>query len=309
MWNEDLPELYHVAWRPSKVAACSQENLLNPLPAPHESALRFLGTVKTPSKPAGAYRPPGARGQVTPLAFRREDEGGLAYISAGKVYNGGSAVLFGKPKKREVPGAEILAGPNEAILAPAAGDSEENLSKAAAKNKKKREAKKAKDTEARTAGLAPGAEACVETLASRPGRSPERRKRQQNLGRNRSRERVPEHQQQHLARAQGILSPHNPQSNSQHFPLNQSPSSKVNGVPEAPAVLAQAEAPAMVATSPGGGERPQDKKVRALLKKLRAIDDLKMRRAGGEKLEGTQIKKMGTEYEVRQELEGLGWNE
>ena len=53
----------------------------------------------------------------------------------------------------------------------------------------------------------------------------------------------------------------------------------------------------------------QDKKLRALLKKLRAIDDLKMRRAGGEKLEGTQIKKMGTEDEIRRELEGLGWSE
>ena len=62
-------------------------------------------------------------------------------------------------------------------------------------------------------------------------------------------------------------------------------------------------------TSPGGGGTAGDKKVRALLKKLRAIDDLKMRRAGGEKLEGTQIKKMDTEDEVRRELENLGWNE
>lgn len=64
----------------------------------------------------------------------------------------------------------------------------------------------------------------------------------------------------------------------------------------------------MTVTSPGGGT-PQEKKIRALTKKLRAIDDLKMRRAGGETLEGTQIKKMETEESVRRELEGLGWRE
>ena len=106
MYNEELHELYHVAWKPNKEAARSQENPLHPVPAPHDSALRYLGTVKTPSKPAGAYRPPGARGQITPIAFRREDEGGAAYVSAGSLSTGISAATFGKPKKREVPGAE-----------------------------------------------------------------------------------------------------------------------------------------------------------------------------------------------------------
>jgi hypothetical protein len=41
--------------------------------------LRDLGTVKTPSKPVGAHRPPGARGTTTPLHFKREDEGGAAH--------------------------------------------------------------------------------------------------------------------------------------------------------------------------------------------------------------------------------------
>lgn len=68
-------------------------------------------------------------------------------------------------------------------------------------------------------------------------------------------------------------------------------------------------APNIAITSPGSGGSPQDKKIRALLKKLRAIDDLKMRLAGGEKLEGTQIKKMDTEDEVRRELRALGWHD
>jgi translation initiation factor 2A len=59
-------------------------------------------------------------------------------------------------------------------------------------------------------------------------------------------------------------------------------------------------------TSPGGGG-PAEKKVRSLLKKIRAIEDLKMRQAGGEKLEDTQVKKIGTEESIRKELEGLGF--
>jgi translation initiation factor 2A len=43
------------------------------------------------------------------------------------------------------------------------------------------------------------------------------------------------------------------------------------------------------------------------LKKIRAIDELKMRLAGGEKLEDTQMKKIQTEDSVRKELDGLGF--
>lgn len=59
-------------------------------------------------------------------------------------------------------------------------------------------------------------------------------------------------------------------------------------------------------TSPAAGS-PHEKKIRSLLKKLRAIDDLKMRQAGGEKLEGTQVLKIGTEEQVRKELQAVGW--
>lgn len=45
-----------------------------------------------------------------------------------------------------------------------------------------------------------------------------------------------------------------------------------------------------------------DKKVRALIKKLRAIEELKMRQAGGEKLELSQVSKIQTEDVVRREL-------
>ncbi|KAL7273823.1 hypothetical protein RUND412_003300 [Rhizina undulata] len=49
-----------------------------------------------------------------------------------------------------------------------------------------------------------------------------------------------------------------------------------------------------------------DKKVRGLYKKLRAIEDLKERLDTGEKLEETQLKKITTEAQVRKELAALG---
>ncbi|RYF37340.1 MAG: hypothetical protein EOO38_26460 [Cytophagaceae bacterium] len=72
--------------------------------------------------------------------------------------------------------------------------------------------------------------------------------------------------------------------------------------------MAPAPAPEVTVSSPAV-ESTQDKKIRALLKKLRAIDDLKMRQAGGEKLENTQVSKISTEEGVRKELSALGYNE
>ena len=61
--------------------------------------------------------------------------------------------------------------------------------------------------------------------------------------------------------------------------------------------------------TPGLSTNPQEKKIRGLLKKIRAIDDLKMRHAGGEKLEDTQMKKITSEAQVRGELAQLGFVE
>ena len=309
MYNEELQELYHVTWRPQSPTSHPLENPLYPVPNPHASALAYLGKVKTPSKPAGAYRPPGARGQVTPLAFRREDEGGAAYVSNGSLSMGLGVNGFGKPRKREVPGAETVADetPGAASAAPAEGD--DNPSKAAAKNKKKREAKKAKDAAEKAAGLAPSSNRVVPNTAPSPSRSPERRDRKGHE-RNRSRGQVDARPRSSQGRREREPRPHERQPQSQHKPSTPAaPNGTASKTAPPPALAPALEAPELSVTSPGGGGTPQDKKIRALLKKLRAIDDLKMRRAGGEKLEGTQIKKMDTEDEVRKELEGLGWND
>lgn len=297
MYNVELQELYHVIWRPQSPGSHPLEDPLHPMPTPHVSALAYLGTVKTPSKPAGAYRPPGARGTPTPLAFKREDEGGAAYVSNGSLSLGLGANSFGKPRKREVPGAETVSEDSQAMTGAAPAENDENLSKAAAKNKKKRDARKAKDAADKATGLAPTVDGVPSVTGRNPSRSPERRE-QRGHERNRSRGQT----DSRLRSQQVKKEQRQPERQPQRPPP---PTLAVNG---ASAKVTQ-EAPELSVTSPNGGGTPQDKKARALLKKLRAIDDLKMRRAGGEKLEGTQIKKMDTEDEVRKELEGLGWHD
>ncbi|TVY80617.1 Eukaryotic translation initiation factor 2A [Lachnellula suecica] len=304
MYNQDMAELYHVVFRPQSAEQCAPGDPLHPVPTPHSSAIAYLGTKKTPSKPAGAYRPPGARGTMTPLHFKREDEGGAAHI----VSNGTSLVGsngFGKPR-RQVPGAEPInnlppgAEPVNAAAGTAEGD--ENLSKAALKNKKKREAKKAKDAEAKALGLEPSPGAAPAGPSSE-NRSPERRDRRDHQ-RSRSKGnqdiRTPS---QHRNRSNTYQGKHPHQQNHQqngNAPTGHMNNLTINSTPQP----RRQDPPELSVTSPGGGS-PNAKKLRGLQKKIRAIEDLEMRLAGGEKLEDTQLKKIGTKSQVQGELSSL----
>jgi translation initiation factor 2A len=75
-------ELYQVSWRPAPVDTVPQfGQSLPPPPTPSDSVKSLeAGQKSTPTKPAGAYRPPGARGLATPAIFKREDEGGAPRV-------------------------------------------------------------------------------------------------------------------------------------------------------------------------------------------------------------------------------------
>lgn len=344
MYNEDMNELYRVAWRPQPPAVHPlPSNPFSPMPTPHVSATQYLAARKTPSKPAGAYRPPGARGQVTPLAFKREDEGGVAFIrneasSFSSTING-----FGKPKQRIVPGAEPVderkplppgAAPGGGVSLTGTGEGAdgEPLSKAAKKNAKKREAKKAAAAAAAareqgTANLAPES---ADGRAKSPSRSPDGRGHQ----RSRSRNYVPavtappgldppsgprrDRSRSNSRRQRGDTTSTAPYVNgtSKGPGASATPNQKLRGPPTSVNTTAPVPAPPAVPSSapeldmtspitPTGNL--QDKKIRGLLKKIRAIDDLKMRFAGGEKLEDTQMRKIASEDTVRKELAALGY--
>ncbi|KAK5995735.1 Eukaryotic translation initiation factor 2A [Cladobotryum mycophilum] len=263
MYSEDMIELYNVLWRPALVEEMAGGDPLNPVPTPHPSATTYLGSVKTPSKPAGAYRPPGARGLATPMHFKREDEGGAAHV----VSNGTQNVNtngFGRPR-RAVPGAELTESSQAPVrvpvrIVPGAEPAGEDGPK---KNKKKR-GKKNNQGEGKLepepnggASLAPPPQEYGAGSGS-DSRSPERRG-----------------PQQYPPGIAGTV-----------WWSTRRPS------PNAP-------------TEPAGSD-PNAKKIRSLQKKVRAIEDLEMRLAGGEKLEDTQLKKIHTKVSVLKELESLG---
>ncbi|XDT16351.1 Eukaryotic translation initiation factor eIF2A [Nakaseomyces glabratus] len=68
-------------------------------------------------------------------------------------------------------------------------------------------------------------------------------------------------------------------------------------------------APSITSTEPAKEASPEEKKIRSLLKKLRAIEMLKEKQAAGEKLQDLQVKKIETEGKFREELAALGWKE
>ncbi|KAH9915267.1 translation initiation factor eIF-2A [Epithele typhae] len=69
-------ELYQTSWRPTPVDAVPAfPQAIPAAPAPSASVLEHVTVAKlTPTKPAGAYRPPGARGLEASHAYKREDD-------------------------------------------------------------------------------------------------------------------------------------------------------------------------------------------------------------------------------------------
>ena len=266
MYKVDKEELYHVCWRPQPTSVWPLPNPLPAAPAPHKSALTHVAAAP-PKKAAGAYRPPHARGSETPLHFKREDEGGAAHIYA----NGGIPAIvngFGKNRRREVPGATLVPG-----AAPGGGVSLAGTGTGAdeeqnlSKTALKNKKKREAAKKAKEAGEAEGRE-------SRELRVP------LAASRSRSRNGGPRGRSKSRARDSPFA----------------------NAPPR--------DAPKKAATPPPPPEEPpvgpEDKKVRGLLKKLRAIEELKQRLVNGEKLEDTQLKKIKTEDQVKQELSALG---
>ncbi|KAK2612095.1 hypothetical protein QQS21_001825 [Conoideocrella luteorostrata] len=280
MYNEDMIELYNVLWRPAASENVAGGDPLNPVPSPHASAAAYLGTVKTPSKPAGAYRPPGARGLATPLHFKREDEGGAAHFVSNGTQNVGPNG-FGRPR-RGVPGAEpVDPSPASVKTVPGAEPVGDDGGK---KNKKKRGKKNNQEGRLETEPNGGASLAPYDNRGGAVGRSPERRGPVNGNG------------QDHRSRSRnngGSRSRSNTQHGQRFNPGNQNNSPTQLGV--------AAVAPEVV----DAAQNPNAKKVRSLQKKIRAIEDLEMRLAGGEKLEDTQVKKINTKSAVWRELAAL----
>lgn len=88
--------------------------------------------------------------------------------------------------------------------------------------------------------------------------------------------------------------------------LNMDATPSSNGHASAPTANGAVPAQETAAPAGSGPLSPEDKKRRALQKKLGAIDALKALKAEGKKLEKTQEKKIEAEAEIRKELQDLG---
>ncbi|PNY29470.1 Eukaryotic translation initiation factor 2A [Tolypocladium capitatum] len=291
MYNEDMIELYNVMWRPAAPENVGGGEPLSPVPTAHASAAEYLGTVKTPSKPAGAYRPPGARGLATPLHFKREDEGGAAHVVSNGTQNVGPNG-FGRTR-RAVPGAEPAEGsPGQARTVPGAEPVDNDG--ASKKNKKKR-GKKGNQEGRLEAEPNGGASLGLQRHEQGVGsggegrRSPERRGPPNGNGNGNGRD--------FRSRSR------NNGGNRSRSNTHQCPRAYAGAPGGAPPQ--QAAAGESAAADADASQNPLAKKVRSLQKKIRAIEDLEMRLAGGEKLEDTQLKKIHTKTAVLKELDAL----
>ncbi|PHH63726.1 hypothetical protein CDD82_1846 [Ophiocordyceps australis] len=267
MYTEDMVELYNVLWRPAAPLSVPEGDPLTQVPSPHDSATAYLGTVKTPSKPAGAYRPPGARGLATPILFKREDEGGAAHRVSNGTSNVGPNGFSGRPR-RAVPGAETVDQASTTTKAVPGAEPLDNEGPSK-KNRKKRNKKSNQEAKVSTEGFNGG------------NRSPDRRGPANGNGREyRSRSR----------NARGHDNRNDGQRSQAVAP----------GVPYTPG--ANQDSLDLGGSTSDVAQNPNAKKLRSLQKKIRAIEDLEMRLAAGERLEDTQLKKIRTKGAVLNEL-------
>ncbi|KAL0947755.1 hypothetical protein HGRIS_013833 [Hohenbuehelia grisea] len=281
-----IDELYQTSWRPTLVDAVPPfPPNMPPAPEPSESAKLAAATVKaTPTKPPGAYRPPGARGLATPSIFKREDEGGAPHSGTstpsrgynrspvpGAAQNGYVAQNgHGHGGRRHVPGA---------AQAPSPGPDGEK------KGNRKRKGKKDGDEQ-------------------QQGQGQQREQREQ---------REPREPREPRANGQGGKHGKGRQNQNGTPKPNGEEAVKTNGNGAAPPtsitvpeLVLNTDVGTPMTPGPDSALDPIARKVRNLNKKLKAIDELKDKQKRGERLEVTQLKKIEGEAEIRKELSGLG---
>ncbi|KIJ10832.1 hypothetical protein PAXINDRAFT_172050 [Paxillus involutus ATCC 200175] len=107
-----IEELYQASWRPTPVDQAPPFGQAIPrAPQPAPSVLAAALTSKpAAAKPAGAYRPPGARGLATPAIFKREDEGGAPRMPTG---NGSATPPRGYNRSPNPPGSAPANGAHQ----------------------------------------------------------------------------------------------------------------------------------------------------------------------------------------------------
>ncbi|GJJ11775.1 hypothetical protein Clacol_006013 [Clathrus columnatus] len=258
-----IDELYQASFRPIPIEDCPPFTQGLPMaPEPSPAAKEHTSAKAMTAKPAGAYRPPGARGLAAPSVYKREDEGGAPQRRSN--VNGGGGSGSGQ---KYVPGAPQSNGHGEGRAqrgagrrgnhhtpgAPPANENGSGGGNGGGEKKKKKKKKEPKEaTNGNTAEIVD--KVLNEDDASGGPKSPGAAD-------------IP---------ATTIIATFDGS----------------NSVPPTPA-------------TESGTLDPIAKKIRNLNKKIKAIEELKDKTKRGERLEATQLKKIDTEADIRQELAAL----
>lgn len=109
----NIDELYQASWRPTHVDAVPPfPQSIPPAPAPASSVVEHAAVAKpAPARPAGAYRPPGARGLEASSAYAREEHTPSPAATPNGRYSRSPAPGRKNPGRRHVPGAPTSPSP------------------------------------------------------------------------------------------------------------------------------------------------------------------------------------------------------
>ncbi|KAJ7184591.1 eukaryotic translation initiation factor eIF2A-domain-containing protein [Mycena filopes] len=322
-----IEELYQASWRPTpvdKVAPFAQA--LPAAPAPSASVKELAAVAKpVPTRPAGAYRPPGARGLATPAIFKREDEGGAARVPTNGTAtpprgyarspapgagpgqngyqngggNGNGNGNGGGPYNREggyggqqngnrrhVPGAPHTPSPG-----PEGGE------------KKTRKRKGKKDGEEGQGGQGQGQ---GQQQGPNPNNNQKRKERGERNGNGNGNGNGSGEQAGGEDAGRPSIEVTTPNGESAAAPNGKLHSGNADGTLFIPPAGLEIDGESPLTSGLDSALDPVAKKARNLNKKLKAIDELKEKAKRGERLEATQLKKMEGEAEIRRELASLG---
>ncbi|PPR05157.1 hypothetical protein CVT26_012243 [Gymnopilus dilepis] len=281
-----VDELYQASWRPTPVENVQPfPQAIPPAPAPSEAVRTLAAVAKpVPVKPAGAYRPPGARGLATPSIFKREDEGGPSLSANGGVSGSATPPRYGRSPVPGAPGYgqqtnghQANGGRRHVPGAPTSPSPGPDGQKAVNKRKK------GKKDGASTPGT-PGT----------PGGEDGEGRTSFDVG-----------QLEQAAQGHGQGGQGGRGGRGGKRPNGAAPAGIIP-IPPPPVVVTAAQEVA-TPTTPGvdGGLDAVAKKARNLNKKLKAIEELKEKAKRGERLEATQLRKIEGEAEIRKELAAL----
>ncbi|KAK7035995.1 eukaryotic translation initiation factor 2A [Favolaschia claudopus] len=306
-----VEELYQASWRPTpvdKVAPFAQT--LPVAPAPSASVQAHAAIAKpVPTRPAGAYRPPGARGLATPAIFKREDEGGAARVPS----NGTATPPRPYSRSPAPPGAHSPPNGHAGGYGGAQNGGGRRHSNRKRKGKKEGGAGGGEEGQGQEGGAGQGREQGQGGNHENNNNSNNRSKRKPKG------ERGAANGEQGEASRRGSVdvapattpvsgdAPPPPPTNNGKPQQQQMQNGNGNGTTlYIPPPDLQVDGEALLTSGLDGALDPAAKKARNLNKKLKAIEELKEKAKRGERLEATQLKKMEGEAEIRKELAGLG---